>query len=87
MNNQKIKEVIRQILINILESHVDEIRDDDDLFEKGVLESLTLAIMIPALEEKFQIEIDPEEIVPEYFSTINSITSLVARRIIMGTKQ
>lgn len=87
MDNQKIKEVIRQILINILESHVDEISDDDDLFEEGVLESLTLAIMIPALEEEFQIEIDPEEIVPENFSTINSITSLVARRIIMGTKQ
>lgn len=79
MDKEQIKEIVKQVLCEVSESS-DAIHDDDDLFENGVLESLTLAMMIPLLEEKFSIgEIDPEEIIPENFSTVNSIACLIEK--------
>lgn len=50
---------------------------DMDLFENGILDSFAIAQLISSLEEDFNIEIDPEDIVPEKFSTISEISRLV----------
>lgn len=50
---------------------------DMDLFENGILDSFAIAQLISSLEEDFNIEIDPEDIVPEKFSTIAEISRLV----------
>lgn len=42
-----------------------------DLFENDMLDSLGIAQLVAALEENFNIEIDPEDILPENFSTVN----------------
>lgn len=48
-----------------------------DLFENDMLDSLGIAQLVAALEENFGIEIDPEDILPENFSTINEIEALI----------
>lgn len=48
-----------------------------DLFENDMLDSLGIAQLVAALEENFNVEIDPEDILPENFSTINEIDALV----------
>lgn len=48
-----------------------------DLFENDMLDSLGIAQLVSALEENFGIEIDPEDILPENFSTINEIEALI----------
>lgn len=50
-----------------------------DLFASGVLDSFGIAQLIGALEEEFSIEIDPEDILPENFSTVNEIVTLLRR--------
>lgn len=50
---------------------------DMDLFENGILDSFAIVQLISLLEENFNIEIDPEDIVPEKFSTISEISRLV----------
>lgn len=50
-----------------------------DLFENDMLDSLGIAQLVAALEENFNIEIDPEDILPENFSTINEISALVRK--------
>lgn len=50
-----------------------------DLFTSGVLDSFGIAQLIGALEEEFSIEIDPEDILPENFSTVNEIVTLLRR--------
>ncbi len=88
MDNKTNKNVIKQILMEISSSQLNYLHDDDDLFEAGILESLTLAMMIPELEKKFNIgEIDPEEIIPENFSTVNSIACLVERLVARRSNQ
>ena len=58
----------------------DDVRDFNmNLFENDMLDSLGIAQLVAALEETFQIEIDPEDILPENFSTINEISALVEK--------
>lgn len=58
----------------------DRISDCDlDLFENDMLDSLGIAQLVAALEGSFNIEIDPEDILPENFSTINEISALVRK--------
>lgn len=50
---------------------------DDDLFEKGIVDSLGFLTIIGFIEENFSITVHDEDIVPENFSTINSISDYV----------
>lgn len=50
-----------------------------DLFENDMLDSLGIAQLVAALEENFNIEIDPEDILLENFSTVNEIDALVRK--------
>ena len=50
---------------------------DADLFVNDMLDSLGVAQLVAGLEDIFNIEIDPEDILPENFSTINEIDVLV----------
>ena len=55
----------------------DELTDDYPLLERGVLDSNGLIRLITHLEEQCSIVIDDEEIVPDNFSTIASISRFV----------
>lgn len=50
---------------------------DSDLFANDMLDSLGVAQLVAGLEDIFGIEIDPEDILPENFSTVNEIDALV----------
>ena len=52
---------------------------DLNLFDNDMLDSLGIAQLIASLEDTFEVDIDPEDIIPENFSTINEIASLVSR--------
>jgi acyl carrier protein len=47
------------------------------LLESGVLDSVTLMGLIAFLEDRFAIALDPEQIVPEHFDTVEAIAALV----------
>lgn len=69
---EKIADLLRDI------NGKDRISDFNmDLFENDMLDSLGIAQLVAALEENFSVEIDPEDILPENFSTINEIDALV----------
>ena len=51
--------------------------DSDNLFAKGILDSMGIVGLITYLEEKLQITIDPEDITEENFSSLETITALV----------
>lgn len=52
---------------------------DMDLFKNDMLDSLGIAQLIAEIESNFDLEIDPEDIVPENFSTINEIVNLIRK--------
>jgi len=57
------------------------LNDDEDLIESGVIDSLGIMSLLIFIEEHFSIKISPDDLVPENFSSINTITMLVNRQI------
>ena len=69
--------------MNEIISILNEIRPEEDFskssnfFEDGMLDSFDLVSLVTMLEEKFDIIIDPLDMVPENFQTPESILALV----------
>lgn len=72
---EKIIHIIKSISSNPM-----ELTGETNLFSEGVLDSELIVELIMALEENFDVEIDPEDILPENFSTVNEICALLKRQ-------
>ena len=55
-----------------------------DIVEGGYIDSFELMLLISALSEKFGIEIEVDDLVPENFNSADAIASMVER--LMGNK-
>lgn len=58
-----------------------ELRDDDDIFEAGLVNSLFAMQLVVFVEEEFAIQISNEDLERDNFRTVNSITGLVERHV------
>ena len=54
---------------------------DYPLLEKEVVDSLGIFKIISFLENKYDIEIDDEELIPENFESIEKISGLVSTKV------
>lgn len=54
-----------------------QLKDDDDLIVKGLIDSLGLMKLIAHIEGKYEISIDDNDIIPENFQNLTSIVNLV----------
>ena len=80
-NNDQIKEEVRTYLKEASLSNSDNIKDDTLIFDSGILDSMGLLFLIEFLNEKFEISIEDEELLPENFETVNSITEFVQKKM------
>lgn len=53
----------------------------DNFIESGMLDSFDLVTLVTSLDETFDISIDGVDILPENFSNIDSISSLLSKYI------
>lgn len=51
----------------------------ENLFDAGLLDSFQVIDLVSALEDAFEIEIDPEEVVVENFATPRAIVAFMRR--------
>ncbi|WP_229692194.1 acyl carrier protein [Paenibacillus radicis (ex Gao et al. 2016)] len=51
----------------------------NDFMNDGLLDSFDMVSLVTELEEKYSILIDPLDMVPEYFSSVSAIASLVRK--------
>ncbi len=69
---EKILEFIREI------NPYEEINADTSLMSEGILDSLTLVILIDEMESAFGVQIPESMLQPEYFENANQIAELIA---------
>ena len=62
-------------------NHEGTIEPDEDLFERGILDSAGIAQLISFIEERYSIAISDEELVPENFQSIAAIGGFVAAKL------
>lgn len=74
----KMNESVCRVLVNVkqdVESHL----EDNQLISDGILDSLDIMNLIIELENEFDIEIDPADVVSENFESVAAIVSLVEK--------
>lgn len=56
-----------------------DFENDTDLIGHGVLDSITMVTLVLELNDAFDIEITPVDIVPENFKTVQTILDMIQR--------
>ena len=77
----KVKNEIREYIVETSFSKKEDIKDDMRIFDVGLLDSMGLLFLIEFLNEKYDIEVNDEELNPKNFESINSIVTFVNRKL------
>lgn len=59
---------------------IDSIGPDDDLLATEVLDSQATLELVAFLEERFGVEVDDDDLVPENFKSVNAIAAFAERK-------
>lgn len=70
MNNE-IFEILKQIRNNV------DFNSSSNFILDGFLDSFDITVLVAELENKFNFTIDENDIIPEYFTSIDTIIELV----------
>ncbi|CAM3845773.1 phosphopantetheine-binding protein [Kibdelosporangium persicum] len=62
----------------------DEVRDDEDIFEAGLVNSLFAMQLVLFVEQEFTIRIGNEDLERDNFRSVDAITGLVERHAGVG---
>ena len=57
-----------------------DLKPDESLLERGLLDSLSILKIVTFCEESFGITIPDQEVLPEHFESVRAIATLVARQ-------
>lgn len=80
MNREEIKDKALELLAEICEEEDVKENLDLELFENELLDSLTVAELLVAIEDEFSLVIPPTEITREQIGTPGRIVSLILSR-------
>lgn len=73
-----VREFLREHAI--LSSDKPDVSSDESLLDSGILDSASIFQLVGFLEERFDFVIPDEDLVPENFDTLDSITDFVRSR-------
>ena len=74
MDERKTK--IKEFLSRFFKNH--ELKDDEDIFSLGFVNSLLAMQLVNFIEKEFGVEIDDDDLDLDNFRTINNIDALIA---------
>ena len=76
-----IREAIRNFIFeNFILDAEDQLKDDDSLLEKGVIDSTGVLELVAFIEEKYGFTVEDEELVPENLDSIRNIAEFILRK-------
>jgi acyl carrier protein len=79
----EIKGMIKQYILNELvqDERYTNLSDHDPLIETGIIDSLGIMKLIGFLENTLSIHVDDTELIPENFTTVQAIYSMVSKKV------
>lgn len=72
---EQLLEILKDIKNDI------DFEKEKHLVDEGILDSLEIVTIITAIEEKFMIEIDPDEIDPDNFQSIETMWGMIQKKL------
>ncbi|HET6493538.1 MAG TPA: phosphopantetheine-binding protein [Burkholderiales bacterium] len=73
-----IKETVKRFILSSIA--IPHLKDDDDLFESGIVNSLFAVQLMTYIEKVFAIEVGMDDLDMENFKSLNAATAFVLRK-------
>ena len=81
MSTTPVNHLLRQFIIRqFSQGRTRALGDDDPLLESGIVDSLGVLDLVQFIETEFKVSVADEDLVPEYFNSIGSITAYVRNK-------
>ena len=82
MDAVKIKELIRNFVVEtfLLGDTDTKFTDDESFLENGIVDSTGILELITYVEEKFNISIDEEEMIPDNLDSLNNLSNFIQKK-------
>ncbi|WNI18952.1 acyl carrier protein [Actinacidiphila sp. ITFR-21] len=77
MNRSQIINHVSIALSTVLNREVPQLTEESRLFEDLALDSTSVIELLMGLEDTIALEIDPDELEPEVFRTVGSLTDYI----------
>jgi acyl carrier protein len=77
----QVIDLIRKFIASELQAGSEgTIGDEERLIDQGIIDSFGIMALLGFLEEKFSVRIEGDELMPENFATLATISALVERK-------
>lgn len=79
----QIKQAIKDYILRDIMYEMNDVVlvNDLPLIQNRILDSMSMLKLQSFLEEEFNLTINPEEVLPDNFETVNNLTSFVSRKL------
>lgn len=73
-----VRETVKRFVMSSI--NIDQLNDDDNLFESGFANSLFAVQLMTFIEKTFAIEVGMDDLDIENFKSVNAATAFVAKK-------
>lgn len=77
----EISDYITSVIVEMNPYH-DGLEAETDLITGGLLDSLRIMVLVQEIEDKFDIAVEPGELIMENFQSVTAITDFITGKII-----
>jgi len=79
---ENLKQEIRNFVFeNYCFNRPGNLRDEDSFMESGIVDSTGILELVSFVEEKYSIEVESNELLPENLDSIDRLTHFVSKKI------
>ena len=75
---RSVRETVRQFILSSI--NIQDLSDDDDLFELGIANSLFAIQLMTFIEKTFALEVEMEDLDIENFKSVSASTAFVMKK-------
>lgn len=73
---------VREFIIdNFLFGDEDKLQNNESFFDSGIVDSTGILEIVGFLEDEFSIKIEDEELIPENFSSVDTLNKYLERKL------
>ena len=77
----EVKNIIRNFIVeNFLFGDDEGLENNTSFLDKGIVDSTGILELIEFISEKFSIEVEDDELVPENLDSIDNVTAFIGRK-------
>ena len=78
----KLRDTIKSFIIDnfMMGRNPQDLMDSDSLLNKGIIDSTGVLELVGFIEEKFGLQVDDEELVPENLDSVDNLINYIQRK-------